>query len=263
VTDLMLPKALERKFWRGVIEFGLLEPNDRILIGLSGGKDSIFLCYVLSKFRKNLPFPLEIAAITIDPGFSTTFDTTALSRICEEFGIDFHLRKTQIAEIIKNSKDNPCAQCAFFRRGVINDFARTHGFNKLALAHHLDDAVHTFLLSILHSGKLETMRPKVFQDRSGITVIRPLIYFREKDIERNVKLYGFQPISTGCPVSGKSNRSRIKEIVNEISKEYPDVIGKVVAAMREGAPTSVWPPKLTREEMWQKYQAFWYKSNDS
>jgi tRNA 2-thiocytidine biosynthesis protein TtcA len=259
VLDLPLPKALERKLWRGIVEFDLLEPNDRVLIGLSGGKDSIFLCYALTALRKYSVLPFEIAAITVDPGFSTSFDTNALSRMCEEFEIDFFLRKTEIAQIVSNSKGNPCAECAFFRRGVLNEFANEYGFNKLALAHHLDDAVNTFLLSIFHAGKLETMRPKIFQDRSGITVIRPLIYFREKDIVKSAKLHGFQPVSTGCPMAGISKRDEISEIVDRLSANHPEVVSKVVAAMRQGTQTALWPPKLTRQDMWEKYQAFWQK----
>jgi tRNA 2-thiocytidine biosynthesis protein TtcA len=252
-----LPKKLERKLWRAIVEFDLLEPNDRVLIGLSGGKDSIFLCYALSALRKHSVFPFEIAAITVDPGFSTSFDTTMLSRICEEFEIDFFLRKTEIAQIVDNFRGNPCAQCAFFRRGVLNEFANEHNFNKLALAHHLDDAVHTFLLSIFHAGKLETMRPKIFQDRSGITIIRPLIYFREKDIIKSAKLHGFQQIPSGCPMAGVSKRDEINEVVNRLSAEHPEVISKVVAAMRQETQVALWPPKLSRQDMWEKYQTFW------
>lgn len=259
MLDSPLPKTLERKLWRGIVEFDLLEPNDRILIGLSGGKDSIFLCYALSALRKLSAFPFEIAAITVDPGFSTSFDTNALSRMCEEFEIEFFLRITEIAQIVGDSRGNPCAQCAFFRRGVLNEFANEHGFNKLALAHHLDDAVHTFLLSIFHAGKLETMRPKIFQDRSGITVIRPLIYFREKDIVKGAKLHGFQPISIGCPMVGVGKRDEISDVVNRLSAEHPEVISKVVAAMRQGTQMALWPPKLSRQDMWKKYQTFWQK----
>lgn len=257
--DARLPKALERKLWRAIIEFDLLEPNDKVLIGLSGGKDSIFLCYVLSVLRNLSIFPFEIAAVTVDPGFSSSFDTDALARMCETFKIDFFVRKTEIAQIVDKFRGNPCAQCAFFRRGILNEFANEHGFNKLALAHHLDDAVHTFLLSIFHAGKLETMRPKIFQDRSGITLIRPLIYFREKDIIKGAKLHGFEAIPTGCPMAGISKRDEISEMVNKLSHQYPEVIPKVVAAMREGTQISLWPPKLSRQDMWEKYQAFWTK----
>lgn len=163
-------------------DFGLIEPNDRILIALSGGKDSLTLLYAMAILKKTLPCDFEIAALTLDMGFKN--DYTEVKAFCKSLEIDFNIIDSEIAQIIfeERKEKNPCSLCARFRRGAINNWAKEHGYNKVALGHHMDDVLETFLMSLFYEGRLNTFAPKSYLDRSDVTVIRPLVYVLEYDI---------------------------------------------------------------------------------
>ncbi|KNZ68217.1 PP-loop domain-containing protein [Thermincola ferriacetica] len=253
-----LPKSYVRKLMRAIIEFELIEPNDRILIGLSGGKDSAFLVYALGVLRRHFPFKFDIGAITIDLGFTDKFDRQPLEDFCRRLDVPFFFEKTQIAEIaFSPSQPNPCAACAFFRKGIISACARAEGFNKVAFAHHLDDAVETFLMSQLFSGQIRTFLPKTQWDRSGLALIKPLVYLREKEIKGALRFIGFEPIPGGCPRDKKTKRETTKQLIKSLVKEHPQVFENLTAAMRRQNIADLWPPEPTKKEIWQKSQKFW------
>lgn len=254
-----LPQQYFSRLWRAVIEFDLISAGDRILIGLSGGKDSSFLTYALALLRDHSPRKFELAAITLDPMFSTDFATAGLAAFCADLGIPFHTFKIDIAgAIARNDNKDPCYSCAFFRRGAINRFAKENGFNKIAYAHHHDDAVETFLMSILYSGQIKTFLPKTYLDRTGLTVIRPLIYFREKELRRTIQYHGFTPIPSPCPYNGKTKRQEIKELIRGLERKNKLIYTHLAAAMREGSLIELWPAPLSRQDMQQKHHAFWH-----
>ncbi|MDN5293294.1 MAG: tRNA 2-thiocytidine biosynthesis protein TtcA [Eubacteriales bacterium] len=257
---MKLPAKLSRKIWRAIIEFDLLQPGDRILVGLSGGKDSSFLLYALRVVRDHAPFPLEVGALTVDLGFSPDFDPAPLEDYCRRLGVPFYFRRAVLPGVEEAVKGNkaPCAACAYFRRGIMNNFAREAGYNKVALAHHYDDAVETFLMSQIYSGQLKTLPPKSYLKRTGVTVIRPLIYLREKDIREGKKLTGFTPIPSPCPFDGRTKRQVVKELIASLSAGGKHrVFANLAAAMRQGSHVDLWPPEPDRKELERKVKAFW------
>lgn len=251
---MSLPRTYTRKMLLAIREFELIQPGDRVLVGLSGGKDSSFLLYALSIFQKHQIIPFELGSLTVDLGFDLPFNTDLLTNYCQRLGVAFHTIKTEIAKYAF-SEDNsrrrveaPCATCSFLRRGAMNRFAREHGYNVIALAHHHDDAVETFLMSILHSGQIKTFLPRTFLKRSGLTVIRPLVYFRESEIRKAIPLTGFEPIPSPCPMDGYTKRAETKKMIYELCRHDKMIFSHLAAAMREGRPRELWPAELSRED---------------
>lgn len=257
-----LPQTHFSRLMRAIIEFNLIEDNDKILIGLSGGKDSLFLTYALAVMQKRLKKKFDLAVITIDPMFTNDFPLHKVADFCKSLNLSFHTQAVDIAETIREQDDkDPCFTCAFFRRGAINRFAKEYGYNKVAYAHHHDDAVETFLMSLLYSGQLKTFLPKTYLDRTGISVIRPLIYFRESDLKDTATIHGFMPIDSPCPFNGKTKRQEIKELIATLGEVNPMLYAHLGAGMRENAIIELWPPRQNRQQLKEKYDAYMYGSS--
>lgn len=253
-----LPQHYYSRLWRAITEFGLIEAGDRILVGLSGGKDSIFLTYALALVREASPRPFELAAITLDPLFTADFDTAPIAAFCADLGIPYHTTRADIAgAIAQGGGKDPCFVCSYFRRAVINRFAVENGFNKIAYAHHHDDAVETFLMGLLYTGQLKTFQPNTRLDRTGLTVIRPLVYFREKEVRAAARYHGFAPLASPCPLDGKTKRQEVKELIRGWERTNKHVFRHLAAAMRESPATELWPPTPNRDELRAKHKAFW------
>lgn len=246
---LRLPHSATQKLLRAIREFDLISPGDRVLVGFSGGKDSAYLLYALSIFEKHRIIPFELGALTVDLGFEN-IDVLALQRYCEFLGVPFLSVKTEIAKYAFSAAnpEGPCATCSFLRRGTMNRVAREHGYNVIALAHHLDDAVETFLMSTIFSGQIKTFLPRTKLDRSGITVIRPLVYFREAEIRKAQAQTGFQPLASPCPLDGKTKRAEVKELIRNLSRYDRRIFTNLAAAIREGRPMELWPAEVPRSE---------------
>ena len=261
--QLILPQPYFGRLCRAIIEFDMIQANDRILIGLSGGKDSTFLVYAMACLKKYSSIPFEIAAFTIDPKFTETFPTDKLKEFCANLSVPFYTEQVDIAGIIReNNGKDPCFTCSFIRRGDVNRFATANSFNKVAYAHHHDDAVETFLMSILHSGQIKTFLPKTYLDRTQLTVIRPLVYFRERELRASVKIHGFTPLSSPCPLDGYTKRQEIKEFIHKLEKENKAIYTHLASAMRQSPTSELWPPELSREAMKDKHLAFWRKAEN-
>lgn len=253
-----LPRIYFRRLLRAVTEFDMIKENDNIVIGLSGGKDSVFLAYALAQLRDISKRPFKLAAFTLDPQFSESFEVAALADFCKLLSIPFATSKADIASIIHaNQNKEPCFTCSYFRRGAVNRFAQTNGFNKVALAHHHDDAVETFFMSLLYSGKLQTFAPCTYLSRTGLTVIRPLIYFRENELRQAIPLHGFDPIPSPCPFNGKTKRQEIKELIKSLGNQIPELYDRLAAAMRQSEKSELWPPAPTRAELKDLAGKFW------
>lgn len=253
----ILPKNYSKPIWRAIMEFDMINPGDRIMVGLSGGKDSSFLLYALWVMQKQTMIPFELAAVSIDPGFAETSPRPVLQNFCDALGIPlFYEELPHMKEVIFTNEGNqsPCAKCAFFRRGAINRVAVKQGYNKLALGHHHDDAVETFLMSILYSGQITTFLPVTPQDRAGLTVIRPLVYLREKEIRSARKFFPFDPVSSCCPRDGHSTRSEVKSLIHELQHKNLSIYDNLSAAMRFPSEKAIlWPRTLKRDEMRTQY----------
>ena len=260
----MLPKLIESKIMRALVEFDMIQDGDKILIGLSGGKDSLLLTYALSILRKRLAKNFSLVALTIDPNFDENFKINAakLTEFCMALEIEHKVHNVDIAGAIRTQGKNPCFTCAYFRRAAVNRIANEIGANKVAYAHHLDDAVETFLMSLLSSGQLTTFQPKTFLSRTNITVIRPLIYLREFEVENFVVEKNFDVLKSPCPIDGKTNRQVIKNLIAELGKTFPDLFDHLTAAIRKNSVGELWDAPKTRQQMRQTYFSYVHKSAD-
>ena len=259
IGKIFLPQQLFSKLIRAVVEFDMIQDGDKVLIGLSGGKDSLFLTYALSVLRKSISRKFSLYALTIDPKFDENFkhNLNKLENFCDTLEILHRFLETDIAKIIatENNKKH-CYTCAYFRRAAVNRIAKEIGATKVAYAHHLDDAVETFFMSLLSSGQLTTFLPKTFLDRTNLTVIRPLIYLRESEIENFVKKNHFEVLKSPCPFNGKTNREIVKNLITDLSRTFPDLFNHLTAAMRKNSVKDLWDERKTRYDMKKLYFSY-------
>ena len=252
-----LPQLYFSKLMRAIVEFEMIQEDDHILIGVSGGKDSIFLTYALAIMRQRLKKKFTLSALTINPQFTQNFDTSRIRDFCESLEIPYDTVEVDIAGAIKAQADKqPCFTCAFFRRGAMNRYAVEHGMNKIAYAHHHDDAVETFLMSLFYSGQLHTFTPSTYLDRTGLTVIRPLVYFREQEISEAIQYHGFTPVPSPCPHDGHTIRQEVKELIQKLEPDIPDLYDHLASGMRKGALGELWPASKTRDDMRDIYFSY-------
>ena len=258
-SKIILPQKVFGKLIRAVVEFDMIQDGDNILIGLSGGKDSLFLTYALAGLRERIAKNFSLTALTIDPKFDEDFKDNLheLKNFCDGLNIPHKFLETDIAGIIAEQKNKkPCFTCAYFRRAAVNRVAKEIGANKVAYAHHLDDAVETFFMSLLSSGQLTTFLPKTFLSRTNLTVIRPLIYFRESEVENFVAENNFKVLKSPCPIDGKTNRQTIKNLIADLSKNFPDLFSHLSAAMRKNSIGELWETEKTKQEMRKIYFSY-------
>lgn len=261
----MLPKIFLSKITRALVEFDMIQDGDKILIGLSGGKDSLFLTYALANLKKILAKKFSLVAVTINPLFDENFKNVAakLTGFCESLGIEHSIHEVNISDVIAAQNKNPCFTCSYFRRAAVNRIAVELEADKVAYAHHLDDAVETFFMSLLSSGQLTTFQPKTFLSRKKITVIRPLIYLREFEIEKFVDEKNFEVVKSPCPIDGTTNRQVIKNLIAELGKTFPDLFDHLAAAMRKNSLGELWDAPKTRKQMREIYFSYVHKNFSS
>jgi len=261
--EKILPQKYFSKIIRAVVEFDMIQDGDKILIGLSGGKDSLFLTYALAALQSRLARNFSLVALTINPQFTENFreNFSALKNFCEDLNIPLQMHDVDINAAIRSAgSKTPCFTCAYFRRGAINRVAQEIGANKIAYAHHLDDAVETFFMSLLSSGQLTTFLPKTFLSRTKLTVIRPLVYLRESEITDFVAEKNFSVIKSPCPFDGNTNRQTVKNLIVEIGKIYPDLFERLAAAMRESSIGELWSAPKSKAEMREIYFSYIHKN---
>ncbi|MBR7073910.1 MAG: tRNA 2-thiocytidine biosynthesis protein TtcA [Oscillospiraceae bacterium] len=228
---------------RAVDDYDMIQAGDRVAVGVSGGKDSMLLLLALNHLKSFYPKPFELSAITIELGFEG-MDFTPVKDMCAELNIPYACLKTDIKEIVFDVRreDNPCSLCAKMRRGAINDYLRENGIGKLALGHHFDDAVETFMMSLLFEGRISCFRPVTYLDRSGITQIRPLIYCGEQKIANLAAQLNVPVVENPCPQDKASKRWEIKQMLKTMCADYPDMKSKIFGAMQR-QPLPGWQPK--------------------
>ena len=227
---------------RCVQDYKMIEEGDRIGVGVSGGKDSVALLVFLAQLRKYNDKPFDIEAVTIDMGLG--MDYTSIAQLCEKLDVQFNLIKTEIGPIIfdHRKEKNPCSMCAKMRRGALNQAILDRGMNKLALGHHYDDAVETFMMSLIYEGRISCFQPVTDLDRTGIVQIRPMLYIHEKTIDSFVARNDLPIITNRCPVDKYTKREEIKQLVYDLSATYPDLKERIFGAMQR-FPLPEWEPK--------------------
>ena len=225
---------------RCIQDYDMIHAGDTVAVGVSGGKDSLSLLYGLSELRRYYPKPFSLHAITLDMGLSG-MDFSGVADFCRDLAVPFTLRHTDIGPVIFEARQekNPCALCAKMRRGALHDTMAELGINKIALGHHFDDAVETFLLSLLYEGRISCFEPLTYLDRTGITQIRPMLYAGEGTVAALARRYALPVVENTCPMDGKSKRQEVKELLRELGKTYPDLRSKIFTAMQH-LPLNGW-----------------------
>lgn len=228
---------------RCIEDYSMIDEGDRIAVGLSGGKDSIALLAALASIREYYPKRFELFAITVDMGLDG-MDFAPLEDYCAQIGVPYFLERTQIARVVFEDRQekNPCALCSKMRRGVINQRLAAESIGKLALGHHLDDAVETFYMSLIYEGRISCFSPVTHMDRSGITQIRPLLYVSESDAANAVARLALPVVRSTCPMDGTSSRETVKRLLAVLREEEPDLTAKMLGAMQR-FPLPGWKPE--------------------
>ena len=191
-------------------DFALIQPGDRVAVGVSGGKDSFLLLEALRLYQMFSHKHYDLCAITVDPGYG--FDASPLAEYCARHGIPFHLTEGAVVEtansLAKPGK-SPCSLCAKLRRGALHDAARKAGCSKVALGHHFDDVVETYMLSLFYEGRISCFSPVTYLDRADITLIRPLLYVPEHYVRSFAKRHELPIVHNPCPADGNTKRQEI------------------------------------------------------
>ena len=220
----------------------MIEPGDKIGVGVSGGKDSLALLVFLAELRKYNHNPFELEAITIDMGLGMDF--SGIQQLCDQLEVPLTLVKTEIGPIIfdHRKEKNPCSMCSKMRRGALNQALLDRGLNKLALGHHYDDAVETFVMSLIYEGRISCFQPVTDLDRTGIIQIRPMLYIHERTIDSFAERANLPVLTNRCPVDKHTKREEIKDLVYELGSRYPDLKERIFGAMQR-LPLPEWGPK--------------------
>jgi len=226
---------------RCVEDYDMIAPGDKIAVGVSGGKDSLVLLVLLAGLRSYFHKPFELEAITIDMGLG--MDYSGVEQLCRQWNVPYTIVKTQIAPIIfdHRKEKNPCSMCSKMRRGALNQAILDKGFNKLALGHHFDDAVETFLMSLLFEGRISCFQPVTDLDRTGIVQIRPMLYIHERTVDNFALRQQLPVVENRCPVDKATKREEVKQLIFTLSQTYPDLKERIFGAMQR-LPLPAWQP---------------------
>ena len=228
----MKPQKLLTYTRKAIEDYHMIEQGDKIAIGISGGKDSLTLLYALSKLKEFYPISFDLVALTIDLGF-TDYDTSLLSQYADSLHVPYYIEKTQIADIVftYRQEENPCSLCSRMRKGAFNERAKALGCNKIAYAHHKDDVLDSFLMSMLYEGRIHTFSPVTHLERSELTLIRPLIYAYEGEIKSFATEQQLPVCKNPCPADGITKRQESKNLLLELKKTVPQVKELIFSAI--------------------------------
>lgn len=218
---------------RAIEDYDMIQDGDKIAVALSGGKDSITMLKALKSLQYFYPKQFELIAISVNPGFEF-FDSAFLQKTCDELDIPFIEEKYDINRIVfeERQEKNPCSLCANLRRGILNTVAKREHCTKIALGHNLDDVLETFLMNLFFAGNMSTFAPISHMDRSGMTIIRPLVYVPEKDTKRYIRKSGTQIMPKVCPMDGHSTREYVKQLIVSLSLKNPHVKANIMGAIQ-------------------------------
>lgn len=221
-----------------VDDYKMIQPGDKIAVGVSGGKDSLMLLKALCELKRFYSAEFTVVAITLDMRFENKDgDFSAVKEMCDQYGVEYVVKPTDLYEIIFNIRKerNPCALCSRMRRGILHDTAKELGCNKIALGHHLDDAAETFMMNLLIESRVGCFAPVTYLSRRDITMIRPLVYVREREVTAAAERLNLPVVESKCPANEHTKREDVKNLLQELSEQYGDVPEKIVGAMQRGA----------------------------
>ena len=222
-------------------KYGMIEDGDKIAVGISGGKDSLMLLFALSIYKKFSKKDFQIVAITVDLGFRP-YDLSPIQDFCEKLGVEYKVVASEIGDVVFNvrKEKNPCALCANMRRGALNNAAKESSCNKVALAHHRDDAIETLLMSLFLESRMNTFAPVTYLSRVDLKVIRPFIYVPEEILSSCAKDNQLPIVNAPCPIDGKTSRQDVKDLIKELSQKFPDLHEKLLHALDITETYNLW-----------------------
>ncbi len=220
---------------RAVDDYALIDDGDRIAVGVSGGKDSLALLEVLAEMRRFYPKKYEIFAVTVDMGFEGS-DFSEIAEFCRRIKVEYKIVKTEIAKIIfeVRKEPNPCSLCAKMRRGSLHAAAQELGCNKVALGHHYDDAIETFMMNLFFEGRLGCFSPKSYLSNRQITLIRPMVYAQEKDVQYFARKRSLPVIVSPCPEDHATERENMKRLLADLERSNKGLKHRIFTAMCRG-----------------------------
>jgi tRNA 2-thiocytidine biosynthesis protein TtcA len=235
-----LETRLAKKTTKAIVDFGLIGDGDRVMVGLSGGKDSWALIQILDVLRQRAPIQFSLVAVNVDSGYEG-YQYQALAAACAARGWEFHSEHTSIGEVIDDKLEadaTPCSLCARLRRGVLYRWAAKVGATKIALGHHLDDFVETLLLNLFFAGALKAMPARLVSDNQAHVVIRPLVYVTEAEARAYARENDLPVIGCCCPACGDLSlqRQRVKRLILELEREHPHVKASMLKALGNVMP---------------------------
>ena len=229
------PKSLLHLAGKAIADYAMIQPNDRVLLGLSGGKDSLSLLHILLHLKRHAPINFEVGAVTVDPQ-SDVYDPSSLIPYLKELNVPYFYRSEPILKLADKHMDNKsfCAFCSRMKRGIMYNTARNENYNVLAMAQHLDDLAESFLMSAFHGGKLNTMKAHYEIDAGDLRVIRPLVYIRERQTHAFAEEAKLPVIPENCPAcfDMPTQRFHFKNLLSNEEKNNPIVYKSLLAAMR-------------------------------
>lgn len=228
---------------RACTDLSLITDGDKIAVGVSGGKDSLALLAALTAYRRFSPERFDLVAVTVDMGLGA--DYTPVQEYCAALNVPYLREKTDIGDIIFNvrKEKSPCSLCSKMRRGALASVMKREGCNKLALGHHADDLIETFLLSLFYEGRLSTFSPKAYMSRSGVTVIRPLVYVDEADVSALTRDAELPVVHNPCPADKQTRRQYVKDLIASVRKDIPIARERMIAAITHPERNNLWEPK--------------------
>jgi tRNA 2-thiocytidine biosynthesis protein TtcA len=215
--------------------YAMIQPGDRVAVGVSGGKDSLTLLAGLAQLREYYPVPFSLVAITADPCFGgAETDFSSVEEFCRSINVPYYIRRTRLGTIIfeERKEENPCSLCARMRRGILHEMAIEHQCRSLALGHHFDDAVQTFFMNLFYGGKLGCFSPKSYLSRRDLWLIRPMVFCEERDIRNAAIRHQFPVVKSACPADGNTSRKGTEELIAQLETQFPDLRRKVMGAMQ-------------------------------
>ena len=234
---------------RAVDHYHMIEENDRIAVGVSGGKDSLTLLVALAELRRFYPKKFEVVAITLEMGYEE-MDFSAVAALCETLGVEYIRIPTQIKQIVFDirKEENPCALCAKLRRGALHEAALQAGCKKVALGHHFDDVVETYMLSLMYEGRISCFKPVTYLDRVGVTLIRPLLYTPEYYIRSFAAHNNLPVVHNPCPADGNTKRQEVKDLLKALEKQNHGLRERIFGAIQR-YPLDGWQADTSRYKL--------------
>ncbi len=218
-----------------VEKYNMINDGDRIAVGISGGKDSVVLLSSLAELRRFYPHKFELEAITLDPQFGgTPGDYSQIRELCSRLRVNYTVKRTDLWQIIFEirKESNPCSLCARMRRGALHDLSKELGCNKIALGHHMDDAVETFYMNIFNGGRINSFSPVTYLSRKDLYMIRPLIFLTENETSAAAKRLNLPIVKSKCPADGVTERENVKNLLKRLEADYHDIKEKTISAMQ-------------------------------